>query len=352
MAPPSSVKGSDRSPSDALPVGFRYTYESSFRGWPVAPLHREHPVRSTFLAPRPGGYHIGVDIAVNDWDPEPGAPPGRSHRVYAVDSGHARVGHSPTPHPGSCRHRRIGVGHFVYWHVDPTVDDGTYVRAGQTIGWTCRGRWHVHLSEWAVLGGRRIWVNPLHPGGKLLPYSDTSVPSMRSLRFFTPASRAWSWLGRADSASPLRVDALRGRVELRVRVEDRRSFTGWLARNGTCTITHNPPYRLAVRVADAFGRVVLSRVAFQSDRLPTAPVTVRYAPPTVRDPALWQCLASKNRVPVGALSYRPFSRQRLKYWDTRTVPDGVYFVTVIAWDITGNHSNRVVRVEVANREPE
>jgi hypothetical protein len=248
-----------------------------------------------------------------------------------------------------CRHRRVGVGQFVYWHVDPAVDDGMYVRAGQMIGWTCRGGWHVHLSEWALLGSKRIWVNPLHPGGKLLPYRDTSTPSIYSLRFFTPGSMAWTWLGRTDSATPLRSGALHGRVELRVRVEDRTSFTGIRASNGACTITHGPPYRLEVQIADALGRVVLSRAAFQSDRLPATPATVRYAPTTAPDPPLSRCFAFGKPVRAGELWYRPLSRDRLEYWDTRTVADGAYFVTVTAWDIIGNVASRIVRVGVSNR---
>src|SRR5262245_28997409 len=68
----------------ALPSGFRYAYADDFHGWPVAPIHREHPIRGAFLTPRAGGYHFGIDIAVDDRAPDPGAPPLRSHRVYAL----------------------------------------------------------------------------------------------------------------------------------------------------------------------------------------------------------------------------------------------------------------------------
>jgi hypothetical protein len=68
------------------------TYNDSWSGWPVLPLKRQHPIRGSFLDPRPDRrrgaiYHEGVDVAVRDDRPEQGAPPGRTHRVYAVEGG-------------------------------------------------------------------------------------------------------------------------------------------------------------------------------------------------------------------------------------------------------------------------
>jgi hypothetical protein len=85
-------------------------YNDSWRGWPVKPLHRQHPIRGSFLDPRPDPelgaiYHDGVDVAVRDDRPEQGAPAGRTHRVFAIEGGpvflatprgargFARVGH-------------------------------------------------------------------------------------------------------------------------------------------------------------------------------------------------------------------------------------------------------------------
>ena len=144
------------------------SYNDAFRGWPVRPHNRQHPVRGSFLDPRPDPdlgavYHTGVDIAVRDDRPEAGAPRDRTHRVYAIESG---VVEHATP-PGVCGNVRVG--HFGYGHVDARVAAGDRVRAGQLIGWTCRGWWHLHLTEWAVAGGRRQLVNPLRPAGKLKP---------------------------------------------------------------------------------------------------------------------------------------------------------------------------------------
>ncbi len=88
---------------------FPQRYNDDFRGWPVSPQHRQHPVRGTFLDPRPDPelgaiYHTGVDVAVRDDRPEAGAPAGRTHRVFAIEGG---VVDEATP-PGMSRapHRR------------------------------------------------------------------------------------------------------------------------------------------------------------------------------------------------------------------------------------------------------
>jgi hypothetical protein len=66
-------------PPGKLTVAQRY--DDTYFGWPVAPVRRQHPIRSTFLDPRADDrhgaiYHEGVDIAVNDELRERGAPRG------------------------------------------------------------------------------------------------------------------------------------------------------------------------------------------------------------------------------------------------------------------------------------
>ena len=75
-----------------MPPPFQQRYNDDFRGWPVSPQHQQHPVRGTFLDPRPDPklgaiYHTGVDVAVRDDRPEAGAPAGRTHRVFAIEGG-------------------------------------------------------------------------------------------------------------------------------------------------------------------------------------------------------------------------------------------------------------------------
>ena len=130
---------------------FPQRYNDDFRGWPVSPQHQQHPVRGTFLDPRPDPtfgaiYHTGVDVAVRDDRPEQGAPAGRTHRVFAIEGGVVEVATEPGVR-GSVR-----IGHFGYGHVDARVKRGDRVRAGQFIGWTTKGSWHVHLTEFHVTG--------------------------------------------------------------------------------------------------------------------------------------------------------------------------------------------------------
>ena len=70
---------------------FPQRYNDGFRGWPVRPHDRQHPASGS-LDPRPrsrasGITPVRVDIAVRDDRPEPGAPAGRTHRVYAIEGG-------------------------------------------------------------------------------------------------------------------------------------------------------------------------------------------------------------------------------------------------------------------------
>ena len=339
----------------ALPLGFHFRYRDSYRGWPLQPLHRQHPIRGSFLDPRGaerghGGYHFGIDISVDDAHPDPDAPNGLSHRVYAVESGEASdVLGAPRHH--RCGARRVSIAHFDYWHVSPTVAPGEHVEAGEPIGWSCLGEWHVHLAEWTVVNGRRIWVNPLHPGGKIAPYVDTAAPVVASLRFFglTPARRTPFALDTTEPLGPLSPKRLNGLVELRAELGDPQSYWGFVARHPRWeTLAH--PYRVAVTIRSLrTRRVVLSRVSFRSDQLPRTPYTVHYAPGTRENLTIPLCRAADLRPScAGRYWFRPFSRFRPELWDTRKVANGSYLLTVRAWDVAGNEGVRSTRVQVEN----
>ena len=340
----------------ALPPSFHYAYDDGYRGWPVSPLHREHPVRGSFLDPRgvddtgTSGYHFGVDVSVDDRTPDSGAPKGLSHAVYAVESG--VVDRPSRDTTRSCISRRLEVGHFDYWHVSPIVAQGQRIRPGQQIGWSCLGAWHVHVSEWQLYRGARVWVNPLHTGGKLVPYTDTAAPVVTTLAFRTPPRTAWSpktSLRSPDSSRALEPTGLHGLVELRAKVADPQSFLGFLA-DDPAWPTEFSPYRITVLVRSvARGTVVLRRTSFQADQLPQTPYIVHYAPGTIEDENMRECVGPPAHARCsGTYWFRPFSRFRHEYWNTRTVPNGSYVVTVDAYDIAGNVGSRTVTVVVAN----
>ena len=340
----------------ALPPSFSYRYNDTFVGWPVRPQHAQHPIRGSFLDPRGAdndglsGYHFGIDVNVDDRRPGGGAPVGLSHRVYAVESG---VVTEPVNDPTrSCGNRRLDIGHFAYWHTSPIVHVGQRVSGGQQIGWTCLGEWHVHLSEWQRYRGARVWVNPLHRGGRLVPFADTLPPVVAKIRFQTPPATPWHPtvdLLQPDSSRALLPARLHGLVEVRARVGDPQSFLGFLGRNVSWPSLHHP-YRLSIEILDAVTRqTVLRRTSFQSDQLPQTPYLVHYAPGTSQNSSLGECVGPRPALDcAGAYWFRPLSRFRQEFWDTRRVPNGRYTVVVRSADISGNIGQRRQAVVVSN----
>jgi hypothetical protein len=344
--------------------GLQYVYNDDWRGWPVSPLDQQHPIRGSFLDPRPGGYHIGVDINVRDDQPEPGAPPERTHRVYAVESG--TVSFSPgTPNVG-CAARRVEVGHFSYWHTDPigVVTNGQSVQAGEQIGWTCRNLWHVHLSEWQLVEGIAVWVNPLHDGGKLSPFADTSPPVIRALRFSTPALPTWileyGAIWSPEAGTELPADNLHGLVDVRALIGDPQSFRGWFAELPALYADHHPQrVRFQVeRIAD--GAIVLARETFSAEvylgaPLPSlarpVPFDYHYAPGTRQNLGAKPCLDLQPRACAGAYWLRLFAGPADAYWDTTRYANGRYRLEVTAWDVAGNQSSTTAQIAIANPVP-
>jgi hypothetical protein len=326
-------------------------YNDDFRGWPVRPLHRQHPIRGSFLDPRPDPargavYHDGVDIAVRDDRPERGAPPRRTHRVFAIEGGPVSFA-SPRGTRGSIR-----IGHFGYGHVDPVVQVGEIVAPGQHIGWTCLEDWHLHLSEFVFTGNGALVVNPLRPGGKLAPFVDRARPAIREIRFYTPATPAWTRRPNTSVASlphagtRLSKDRLVGRVDVRVRVSDPQTFIGWFAELPWLAAPHHP-FRLAVRIVDvASGRVVRRREVFRAEKLLGLPAGRHFAPGTEQNLVAKGCMRHHASVRCdGVYWFRLFP---LRYWDTTELADGRYRVEVHAWDVAANVAEAEALVTIAN----
>jgi O-antigen ligase len=338
----------------------RWSYDDSWIGWPVAPKHRQHQIRGSFLDPRPGSlragdepaYHFGVDIAVRDDRPEPGAPPGRTHRVYAIEGGYADLLRRRLP--GRCLDRKVLIGHFGYWHVDTAgvVRQGEYIRPGQMIGWTCKGLWHVHLAESMRLYGRRVYVNPIHPGMKLRPYADPEPPRVRAIQFSRPAMPSWRGAARAvfpPAGMPF-PEASTGRAVVSGLVDVR----AWID-DASAVLPPGPPYGIALEVIrESDDRRVLVRTVFRAavflgNSLGTqaVPMNYHYAPGTKQ--ALPAGLCSKqSRACRGVYWFRLFARPTAAYWDTTRVADGNYRLRVTAWDAAGNSTSRAARVAISN----
>ncbi len=325
-------------------------YNDTFRGWPVKPRNQQHPIRGSFLDPRADRergaiYHQGVDVAVRDDRPEQGAPPGRTHRVYAIESGPV-FSATPSGARGTAR-----IGHFVYGHIDPVVNTGELIVAGQHIGWTCKGDWHVHLTEHVLTSGPPLIVNPLRPGGKLHPYVDTARPVIREVRFHRPASPSWSRrpttsVAKLPQAGPeLDPANLSGRVDVRVRTDDPQSFVGWFRDLPFLAAPHHP-FRIAVTIRDLVtGRVVRRREVFRAEQLLDQPASEHYAPGTEQNLPAGGCVRRHAELSCdGIYWFRMFP----KYWDTTRLADGRYSVRVRVWDVAGNLAASTVQVTIAN----
>jgi hypothetical protein len=336
----------------ALPDGFRFHYADGYHGWPVQPLHFPHALHGMFNDPREGGYHFGIDIAVDDSNPAQLAPAGMSHRIFAVESG---MVHYPwrSERTRNCNDRRFQVGHFSYWHASPTLPDGTYVHAGQVIGWTCLGEWHVHLSEWALVNGQRVWVNPLHRAGKLQPYADNAKPIVRAVYAYGPPAPRWSPhissdIAAGDGAQSLTLDDLHGPVDLRAWIDDSQGDVG-LYRRHHHLATNISPNRIWVQIRRVDSRaIVFQRNVWQSDILLTGRQLFYAHFAAGSRPPLSDALCTEASDCTGRLFYHLLVSGDRYLWDTRLVGNGAYILTIRGYDISGNEGDRTVPLTVRN----
>jgi hypothetical protein len=330
-------------------LGVSQRYNDDWRGWPVAPVDRQHPIRGSFLDPRPDPrlgaiYHDGIDIAVRDDAPERGAPPGRTHRVYAIEGG--RVLSASRPGVRGL----VDLAHFRYEHVDARVARGDVVEAGQLIGWTCFDSWHVHLGEFVFSGARRLVVNPLRRGGKLHPYVDVAPPAIDEIRFYAPATPSWDRrpgnVARLPQAGK-RLDKRRlaGRVDVRVRSSDPQSSIGFFRELPWLAAPHHP-FRLAVtviRLRDE--RVVTERETFRAEQMLERPAGTHFAPGTEQNLPANACMRLHRSVPCdGVYWFRAFP----DYWDTSRLTNGRYRLRIRVWDTVGNSAQAGSDVTIRN----
>jgi hypothetical protein len=179
-------------------------------GWPFRSFGVEHPIRGSFNETRAlNGSHFGVDVSATK-DEE---------AVYAIDGG---IVTDRTKHTMSIGD---GGGHrWVYWHLNDTTrwKRGTQVQAHEYLGTILGNVWHVHISEWAP---GCHWVDPRRPTGNFFNPKDTQTPTMgpltadvaNDLAFAEPTNIDETAQG-ADPAEPMKLDALRGVVDLRANV--------------------------------------------------------------------------------------------------------------------------------------
>lgn len=274
-------------------------------GWPVQPFHRQHPVRGAFGDPRILGqrhsFHFGVDISCPNGTP-----------VYATVSGRASM------HP---LHQDVvlvraddGVRVFGYWHVDPMIRNGQRVTAYHTVVGTVLSPWeHVHFVEQR----NGMYVNPLRPGA-MGPYSDTTIPTLRSLSVESD--------GKLQPAA-----SAHGRIDLVVEAYDRTPIPIAGPWNGRPVTPALLEWRLLDRSKAVGGwhTAIDFRLTYPSNALFTSTY------------AKW---TRQNRK-VRDARYCFYLVHGL---DTRTLGDGGHRVEVRATDVRGNTGAAVFTLTVAN----
>jgi hypothetical protein len=286
----------------ALALAFPSAAHATY-GWPLKPFDEQHPVRSFFDDPRAEGtaataFHFGIDISAPDGTP-----------VYAVVPGVVRLQPDAVALVADTGDRV-----FSYWHVAPTVADGTHVATDEAIATIKPGFGHVHFTE--IHEGR--YVNPLRPGG-IAPYVDSTSPTVDSLF-------------AAVGTTKLSLDSLHGRADLLV----------------DCYDTPPPPLPRSpwnlTRVAPALIRWRLVPQGETSARWRTAVDFRSYLAPRASFSSVYAPWTTLNR---------PDRPARLVYylahgWDSARVPNGRYRLEVAVFDSQGNSARAGIWLTVAN----
>jgi hypothetical protein len=325
-------------PSVRGELGFTQTYEDDYVGWPLAPRKQGHGVYGTFLNPTtvwpsgmPGanvGYHQAIDIPVNDAaGPQP---------VFSIEGGRVREARRAvqrTPLGVDVHCGVVGVGHFRYAHVRPSVAVGDVIAAGAEIGRTCPGWWHIHLEELAWVRGQKVLLNPLRPGGKLGPIADGGNPAIAAMRIYPKSAET------DPSPRVLAANAIRGVVVPVALALDRFPLKSW----PKAPVATLHVYRARIELRRD-GALVLERPLFQLDRAPGPTWRHFFRPLTRRSAPVAVCVVRKPADCAGRFWLRLWENG----WDTRTVPNGRYALRLTVEDAVGRSANRTLSFRIAN----
>jgi hypothetical protein len=319
-------------------IDFRHVYLDDYRGWPLAPKAKAHGVYGTFLNPttawpsgmpaRTAGYHKAIDIPVND--------AAGSHPVFAIEGGRvheAKRAVQTTPLGVRVDCGVVGLGHFRYAHVVPAVTAGEIVAAGQQIGRTCPGWWHIHLEELAWIAGRKVMLNPLRPGGKLAPLDRGGGPAIKAMRIYPKDSE------NDPTPRVLRLDRVSGTVLPVALAVDASRLKSWP--NAPVVPIH--VYSARIRLTRG-ATVVLERTLFRLDRDPGPTWEHFFRPLTRRSAPVAVCVERKPADCAGRFWLRLWERG----WDTRNVPNGRYALELTVADPVGRRTSRTLRFRIAN----
>lgn len=296
--------------------------------WPVKPFDRQHPIRGFFGDPRTvyengilagafdgpsiSSFHQGVDITAPNGTP-----------VYAVEDG--------TVHYLGAATLNLVTDHdvtFQYFHVIPVAGEGEQAIARETVlGYVQPPYGHVHLTEIDDILGASRAVNPLQRG-HLTPYRDRTIPRVRDI------------VVRNLSGEVVTPIGLCGRVELDVDAYDPQPLPV-------------PGAYAGLPVAPALVQWWLTRVGGKTVVPPRTSVDFRRTLPG--NGQFFNVYAKgtyENSPRFGAQQYTGMPGRYLfrlaGSFDTTSLPNGNYVVSVRVADVRGNHSTGTERMSILN----
>ncbi|MGD0273219.1 MAG: M23 family metallopeptidase [Gaiellaceae bacterium] len=291
--------------------------------WPVKPFNRQHPIRGYFSDPRtltsknavyapgargPFNFHNGVDIVTTTGTP-----------VYPVVSGVASTGNNVVF--VRTADRRV----FQYYHVRPSIQSGQWVVAYKTVlGHTLAHFGHVHLIE----GAGTEKHNPLDPG-HLEPYGDKTAPVVSKVQFSD---------SQGNRVYPSRLS---GKIDIAADAHDMPALPivgTWPGLGVTAPL-------IEWELRTSSGSAVIPRHAvadFRQTEPPNEDFWNIYSVGT-RQNKYGSIKVEQIRL-VGRYSYN-LTPTGL---DTRTLPNGVYVLTIKAADTCGNSGSLSERITIEN----
>ncbi len=317
----------------------------SQRPWPHPPQNQIHPIGNSWgLYQDYGGgpyVHNGVDIMTQALWPTTAIKYGYVKRIWNSGTLYRGISVADSANAALC----YG---YMYYHMDQIqVQVGDTVYVGDTIArvvtWTVANFHHNHFSknrnsgvQWSTYGG--FIKNPLT---EFTPDFDSTLP------VFSNAVTGYRFaICRNNTSTYLSPDSVYGTVDLICRVEDKINHRLWWC----------GPYKIVYSIRDTlFNYVIPLTLSFQFseslDAYTSAQVRTIY-----KDDAT--CNSNCNYDSLNRRLYFIFTNtdgdslieatDSLAGWNTTTVPDGYYWIRVIASDEYGNSRADSMRVRVRN----